>query len=102
MSDICGFTDIQNIVESAEWLISDFILNKSKKSKFSKVRRCVYVDVSLLETINFGNVPKMEGLNQYFIVNSMKKSFFEIFDFSDFLGIKSEVVQWLVFGLSKK
>ena len=102
MSDICGFTDIQNIVESGEWLISDFIPNKSKKSKFSKVRRCVYVDVSLLETINIGNVPKMEGLNQYFIVNSMKKLFFEIFDFSDFLGIKSEIVQWLVFGLSKK
>ena len=60
MSDICGFTDIQNIVESAEWLISDFIPEKSEKIIFSKVRRCAYFDVSLLETINIGNVPKME------------------------------------------
>ena len=81
MSDICGFTDIQNIVESAEWLISDFIPEKSEKIKFSKVRRCVYVDVSLLETINIGNVPKMEGLNQYCIVNSMKNHFSKILIF---------------------
>ena len=60
MSDICGFTDIQNIVESAEWLISDFIPEKSEKIKFSKVRRCAYFDVSLLETINI-ICPKMEG-----------------------------------------
>ena len=37
MSDICGFTDIQNIVESSERLISDFIPKKSEISKFSQV-----------------------------------------------------------------
>lgn len=77
MSDICGFTDIQNIVESAEWLISDFIPEKSEKIKFSIVRKCTHVDYPLLETVNIGNVPKMEVLNQHFILNSMKKSFFE-------------------------
>ena len=51
MSDICGFTDIQNIVE---WLISDFIPKKSEISKFSNV------EVLLLEIINIENVPKIE------------------------------------------
>ena len=79
MSDICGFTDIQNIVESAEWLISDFIPEKSEKIKFSKVRRCVYVDVSLLETINSGNVLKNARSKSIFYCEFNEKIIFRNF-----------------------